>query len=41
MLDNISIHTTRKVTKWFLDHGIKRIADWPPYSPDLKPIEYI
>ena len=38
MQDNASIHTAQAVRQWFLDHGI-RTTDWPPYSPDLNPIE--
>jgi len=41
MQDNASIHTARKVKAWFKDHGIIRVEDWPPYSPDLNPIEHI
>jgi hypothetical protein len=41
MQDNASIHTARKVKRWFLDHGISQLMDWPPYSPDLNPIEHI
>jgi transposase len=39
MQDNASIHTAQKVTEWFANHGI-RVTDWPPYSPDLNPIEH-
>ena len=39
--DNASIHTTKKVKQWFLDRSIIQVKDWPPYSPDLNPIEYI
>jgi transposase len=38
--DNASIHTARKVKEWFIERGIKYI-DWPPYSPDLNPIEHV
>jgi DDE superfamily endonuclease/Transposase len=41
MQDNASIHTAYKVRDWFSAHGINRITDWPPYSPDLNPIEHI
>jgi transposase len=40
MQDNAPIHTAKKVIKWLEDNGIPTI-DWPPYSPDLNPIEYI
>lgn len=40
--DNASTHMTRIVqpwlTEWARDHGIYLVA-WPPYSPDLNPIE--
>ena len=39
MQDNAPIYTARKVTAWFTEHSI-RLTDWPPYSPDLNPIEY-
>ena len=38
MHDNASIHTARTVVQWFQDQGID-VVDWPPYSPDLNPIE--
>jgi transposase len=41
MQDNISIYTTSKVAKWFLDRAIIILKNWPPYSPDLNPIKYI
>src|SRR3954451_11277089 len=41
MQDNASIHTARKVKEWFADRGIIYIDDWPPYSPDLNPIEHV
>lgn len=40
MQDNAPIHTARKVRQWFEDHGIP-LTDWPPYSPDLNPIEHV
>jgi transposase len=38
MQDNAPIHTAIKVKEWFEENGI-RTTDWPPYSPDLNPIE--
>src|SRR5579862_9921626 len=38
MQDIASIHTAKKVKKWFASHGIEVVADWPSYSPDLNPI---
>ena len=40
MQDNASIHNANVVKKWFADMNIP-VVDWPPYSPDLNPIEYI
>ena len=39
MQDNAPIHKAGKVKKWFADQGIP-LLDWPPYSPDLNPIEH-
>jgi hypothetical protein len=36
--DNAPTHTARITRKWLHDHGITLI-DFPPYSPDLNPIE--
>ena len=41
MQDNASIHTAIKVKEWFEERGIILLEDWPPYSPDLNPIEHI
>ena len=38
--DNAPIHTAKKVKKWFDENGIT-IIDWPPYSPDLNPVEHV
>lgn len=38
MHDNAPIHTARIIENWFFEQGIE-IMDWPPYSPDLNPIE--
>ena len=40
MQDNALIHTAKKVKKWFDENGIT-IIDWPPYSPNLNPIEHV
>jgi hypothetical protein len=40
MQDNAFIHTASKVQDWFRDAGIT-VLDWPPYSPDLNPIEHV
>ena len=38
MQDNAPIHTARIVKAWFQERDID-IVNWPPYSPDLNPIE--
>lgn len=38
MHDNTPIHNAHKVQDFFRDEGIE-VMDWPPYSPDLNPIE--
>jgi hypothetical protein len=38
MQDNASIYTARVIKRWLQDNGITT-TDWPPYSPDLNPIE--
>ena len=40
MQDNASIHTAHKVKAWFKELCIP-VADWPPFSPDLNPIEQL
>ena len=41
MQDNASIHNAGKVKEWFTERGIRMVINWPPYSPDLNPIEHI
>jgi len=40
MQDNAPIHTAQKVKDWFKEQRI-HLTDWPPYSPDLNPIEHV
>ena len=40
MQDNAPIHSAKKVQDWLTRHGII-VLDWPPYSPDLNPIEQL
>ena len=40
MQDNAPIHTAKKVRLWFEMHGVE-VMEWPPYSPDLNPIEHL
>jgi transposase len=39
MQDNAPIHTANAVKDWFKEKGIP-LPVWPPYSPDLNPIEH-
>jgi transposase len=39
MQDNAPIHTAKIVKEWFKEQGID-VMPWPPYSPDLNPIEH-
>ena len=38
--DNAPIHRAQQVQNWVIDHGI-HVMEWPPYSPDLSPIEHL
>ena len=38
MQDNAPIHRAKKSKLWFQEMGIE-VMQWPPYSPDLNPIE--
>jgi transposase len=38
MQDGAGIHRARIIKQWFSEEGIE-LMDWPPYSPDLNPIE--
>ena len=40
MQDNASIHTSRLAREWLAENSID-MMDWPPYSPDLNPIEHL
>ena len=40
MQDNAPIYIAKKVREWFEEQGIDP-TDWPPYSLDFNPIEYI
>jgi len=38
--DNAKIHSAKKTKKWFEDAAIP-VLEWPPYSPDMNPIEHM
>jgi transposase len=40
IIDNTRVHTARRTTEFLESHGIWTI-DFPPYSPDLNPIEHL
>ena len=40
MQDNAPIHTARIIKAWFEENGIE-VEEWPPYSPDMNPIEHV
>ena len=39
--DNAPIHRAQRSKEWLQAHGVTMIPSWPPYSPDLNPIEPI
>ena len=41
MQDNAPIHKSRVSLQWFDDNSVSLLAGWPPYSPDLNPIEHL
>ncbi len=40
MHDNAPIHTAHIIQDWLHENGVE-VMEWPPYSPDLNPIENI
>lgn len=40
MHDNAPIHRAAIITDWFEKMGYE-VMEWPPYSPDLNPIEHL
>ena len=38
--DNARIHTSAMSKEWLKSHSVW-VIDWPPYSPDLNPIEHL
>ena len=41
MQDNAPIHTANATNAWFRRNHILLLESWPPYSPDLNPIEHL
>lgn len=39
--DNAPVHTARYMQDWLNQNWIKVLPNWPPYSPDLNPIEHL
>jgi transposase len=39
-MDKARVHTAKRTTEFLESHGIWTI-DFPPYSPDLNPIEHL
>ena len=40
MQDNAPAHRAKNTLQWLEDHGVS-VLSWPPYSPDLNPLENI
>lgn len=41
MHDNSPLYTAATTRTWLAQNSINWIQDWPPYSPDLNPIEHV
>jgi hypothetical protein len=39
--DGARIYTSKAANAWFKRNSTKLLGDWPPYSPDLNPIEHL
>ncbi|KAL4506073.1 hypothetical protein ABPG72_013834 [Tetrahymena utriculariae] len=39
-LDNSPIHTSQKIINFFKNNNL-RLMEWPPFSPDISPIEHL
>ena len=40
MRDNARTHTAKVCKEWLANQGWE-VMEWPPYSPDLNPIEMV
>lgn len=38
--DGAPAHTARTTRQWFLDNNVPYLANWPPSSPDLNPMDF-
>ena len=38
--DNAPIHKSKETMGWLAEHGVA-VVDFPPYSPDINPIEHV
>ena len=41
MQDQAPIHRSNKAQRWLQEHSVILLRGWPPYSPDLNPIEHL
>ncbi|KAH0603184.1 uncharacterized protein H6S33_008188 [Morchella sextelata] len=41
MQDNARVHTAGITKDWLLEKNVEILESWPPYSPDLNPIEHM
>lgn len=39
--DNAAPHKAKHTSEWLAQFGVNVLPDWPPYSPELNPIEHV
>lgn len=39
--DNAGVHTANSTMERMVENGVELLEDWPPYLPDLNPIEHV